>query len=213
MNKKISFFFLGLALAATVFADLGFFVSFNSHEALKVFTSQAIWNKEPQPSFSDTLLMMSSFQPNRQEIVVFGNIIKGENVLIENGLWDTKKTTLGLGFGKVMSIPFSLPKFAAKFALDFSAGPYFHVFLSNQYTHISGQTNKQVAKTSVFERVQYGLYSSVRLRLLQFKQYLNALDFSLGLHFFMPFSNHEFNADSRARYHLFKTFAFAGISF
>jgi len=40
-----------------------------------------------------------------------------------------------------------------------------------------------------------------------------AVDFSLGIHFFMPFSNHEFNDDVKARYHLCKTFAFVGITF
>ena len=213
MSKKMIFLFLGLSLAASLSADLGFSFSFLSSESLTVFTSQNIWNKPPQPSFRDTLLVLSSFQPNRQEFLVFGNIISGKGVAIENGMWDTKKTTLGMGFGKVLTIPVSWPKLAVVFSLDFSAGPYFYLFLSNQYTHVSGQYKKEVEAAGFLRRVQYGLYATARLRLQEFKKYLHAVDASLGLHFFMPFSNHEFNDDAKARYHLFKTFAFVGISF
>jgi hypothetical protein len=213
MDKKMIFLVAGLGLAVSLFADLGVFVSFHSSENLTTFVSDAIWNKEPQPTFRDTLLVLSSFQPNRHEFLVFGNIIKGENLPIENGRWDTNKIALGLGVGKVLTIPVSLNRIGLDFSLDFSAGPFFHLFLSNRYTHVSGQYKKEVETASIMHRVQYGLYSTVRLRLVQFKKYFKDLDFSLGLHFFMPFTNHEFNADPGARYHLFKTFAFAGISF
>jgi len=213
MGKKTIFLFLGLGLAASLFADLGLSVSFLSSERLTVFTSQDIWNKEPQPSFRDTLLVLSSFQPNRQEFLVFGNIISGRGVPIENGLWDTKKTTLGMGLGKVLTLPVSLTKYAVAFAIDFSAGPFVYLFLSNRYTHVGGQYKKEVEEASILHRVQYGLYATVRLRLQDFKKYLRAVDASLGLHFFMPFSNHERNDDPKARYHLFKTFATVGISF
>lgn len=213
MSKKMIFLFLGLGLAASLSADLGFSFSFLSNESLTVFTSQNIWNKPPQPAYRDTLLVLSSFQPNRQEFLVFGNIISGKGVPIENGLWDTKKTTLGMGFGKVLTIPVNLARIGLEFNLDFSAGPYFYIFLSNLYTHVSGEYKKEVEEASILQRVQYGLYSTARLRLTHYKKYFNAVDFNLGLQFFMPFSNHEFNDDVRARYHLFKTFAFAGISF
>jgi len=213
MSKKAIFLFLGLGLAASLFADLGFSVSFLSSETVTTFTSQAIWNKEPQPSFRDTLLVLSSFQPNRKEFLVFGNIISGKGVPIENGLWDTKKTTLGMGFGKVLTIPVSLPKIAVAFALDFSAGPFVYFFLSNRYTHVGGKYVKEVEEASILNRVQYGLYATSRLRLQEFKKYLHSVDASVGLHFFMPFSNHERNNDPKARYHLFKTFVCAGISF
>lgn len=213
MNKKMLLLLLWLALANVAFADLGFYVSFNSNETLKIFTNQYIVDKTPAPNFWDTLIMLSSFQPGRQEFFVFGNIIKGKNVPIENGVWETKKNTLGMGFGKVLTIPVSLARLGLEFSLDFSAGPYFYLFLSNRYTHVSGQYKKEVETASILNRVQYGLYSTARLRLTHYKKYFNAVDFNLGLHFFMPFSNHEFNDDVKARYHLFKTFAFAGISF
>ncbi|MCU0236943.1 MAG: hypothetical protein MUC72_07650 [Acidobacteria bacterium] len=213
MSKKTIFLFLGLGLAASLFADLGLSFSLLSSQSLTVFTSQEIWNKEPQPSFRDTLLVLSSFQPNRQEFLVFGNIISGKGVPIENGLWDTRKTTLGMGFGKVLTIPFSLQKHAVAMALDFTAGPFFYLFLSNHYTHVGGQYKKEVEESSILNRVQYGLYATVRLRLQEFKKYLRSVDASLGLHFFMPFSNHELNDDPKARYHLFKTFLCAGVSF
>ncbi|MBU4268071.1 MAG: hypothetical protein KJ808_04395 [Acidobacteria bacterium] len=213
MNKKILLLILGLALANMVFADVSFSISFNSSETLKVFTSQYIADQTPAPVFSDTLIVLSSFQPGRQEFLVFGNIINGENVLIENGVWETKKNTLGMGFGKVLTIPVHLTKMGLEFSLDFSAGPYFHIFLSNHYTHVSGQYKREVETASILHRVQYGLYATTRLRLTHYKKYFNAVDFNLGLHFFMPFSNHEFNDDAKARYHLFKTFAFLGISF
>jgi hypothetical protein len=213
MNKKIFLLFFWLAWAGMVFADVGVYVSFNSSETLKVFTSGYIVDKTPAPDFWDTMIMISSFQPNRQEFLVFGNIIKGKNVPIENGIWETKKTTLGMGFGKVLTIPVSLARVGLDFSLDFSAGPFLYLFLSNHYTFVSGKYKKEVETASILKRVQYGLYSTVRLRLTRYKKYFNAVDFSLGIHFFMPFSNHEFNDDAKARYHLFKTFAFAGISF
>jgi len=213
MKKRILFLLLGLALASMVFAELGFFVSFNSDETLKVFTSTYIADRTPLPQFWDTLIVMSSFQPNRQEFIVFGNMIKGKNVLIENGVWETKKATLGLGFGKVLTIPVKLARIGMEFSLDFSAGPYFHLFLSNHYTHVSGLYRKEVEEANILKRVQYGLYSTARLRLTRYKKYFAAVDFNLGLHFFMPFSNHERNDDTTARYHLFKTFFCAGISF
>lgn len=213
MSKKTVFLFLGLGLAASLFADLGLSLSFLSSERLTVFTSNDIWNKEPQPSFSDTLLVLSSFHPNRHEFLVFGNIISGKGLAIENGMWDTKKTTLGMGFGKVLTIPLSLPRQSLAFALDFSAGPFFYLFLSNRYTHVSGVYKKEVETASILHRVQYGLYATARLRLQEFKKHLRAVDASLGLHFFMPFSNHERNDDPKARYHLFKTFLCAGIYF
>jgi hypothetical protein len=213
MSKKTVFLFLGLGLAAALFADLGLSVSFLSSEHVTTFTSQAIWNKGPQPSFRDTLLVLSSFQPNRKEFLVFGNIISGKGVPIENGMWDTKKTTLGMGFGKVLTIPVALPKIAVAFALDFSAGPFVTIFLSNRYTHVGGKYMKEVEEASILQRVQYGLYATSRLRLQEFKKYLHSMDASIGLHFFMPFSNHEHNDDPKARYHLFKTFLCAGISF
>jgi hypothetical protein len=213
MKQKILLLLWGLALANMVFADLGFFVSFNSNEALKIFTSGYIVDRTPAPQFWDTLLVLSSFQPNRQEFLVFGNIIKGKNVPIENGVWETTKSTLGMGFGKVLTIPVNLTRIGLEFNLDFSAGPYFYLFLSNRYTHVSGQYKKEVEAASILHRVQYGLYSTARLRLTHYKKYFDAVDFNLGFHFFMPFSNHEFNDDIKARYHLFKTFAFAGISF
>jgi hypothetical protein len=213
MSKKAIFLFLGLGLAASLFADLGFSVSLLSSERLTVFTSQEIWNKAPQPAFRDTLLVLSSFQPNRQEFLVFGNIISGKGVPIENGLWDTKKTTLGMGLGKVLSVPVSSAKHAVAFALDFSAGPFFYLFLSNDYTHVGGQYKKEVEEASILHRVQYGLYATSRLRLQDFGKYLRHIDASLGFHFFMPFSNHERNDDPKARYHLFKTFLCAGVSF
>lgn len=213
MCKKMVFLFLGLGLAASLFADLGLSVSFLSSERLTVFTSQDIWNKEPQPSFRDTLLVLSSFHPNRQEFLVFGNIISGKGVPIKGGLWDTRKTTLGMGFGKVLTIPVSLPKYAVAFALDFSAGPFFYLFLSNRYTHVGGPYKKEVEEASILNRVQYGLYATARLRLQDLKKYLRSVDASLGLHFFMPFSNHERDDDPKARYHLFKTFLCAGFSF
>jgi hypothetical protein len=213
MNKKILGLILGIGLNAVIFADLGFYFSFNSSENLKVFTNQYIADKSPMPAFWDTLIMISSFEPNRQEFFIFGNIVKGENIAIENGVWNTKKNTLGMGYGKVVTLPISLPKMDAEFRLDFSAGPFVYIFLSNQYTHISGQRTPEVEDSSIFKRFQYGLYSTVRLRWVHFKNYFNALAFNLGVHFFMPFSEHEFSSDSTARYHLFKTFAFAGISF
>jgi len=213
MNKRLLLFILGIGLASLVFADLGFYVSFNSHEHLKVFTNQYISDKSPTPSFWDMLIMLSSFEPNRQEFFIFGNISKGENVDIENGIWNTKKNALGMGYGKVLTLPISLRKFDVELRLDFSAGPFLNVFLSNQYTHVSGQLTNEVDDAGIFNNIQYGLYSTVRLRLVHFKKYFNSLAANLGLHFFMPFSNHEFNSDTVARYHLFKTFAFAGISF
>lgn len=213
MNKKLLLLLLGLALANAAFADLGFYVSFHSNETLKIFTNQYIVDKTPAPDFWDTLIMLSSFQPGRQEFFVFGNIIKGKNVPIENGVWETKKNTLGMGFGKVLTIPVSLTRLGLEFSLDFSAGPFLYLFLRNQYTHVSGQYKKEVEAASILKRVQYGLYSTARLRLTRYKKYFNAVDFSLGIHFFMPFSNHEFNDDVKARYHLFKTFAFVGITF
>jgi hypothetical protein len=213
MNKRILFLLAGLGMAASLFADLGIYFSFHSSETLTVFTSQSVWNKDPQPTFRDTLLVLSSFLPNRHEFLVFGNIVKGEDVPIENGLWDTKKSTLGMGLGKVLTIPVRLPRAGLEFSLDFSAGPFFYLFLSNRYTHVSGTYKKEVETASILHRVQYGLYSTVRLRLERFKKHLQGLDLNLGLHFFMPFSNHEFNDDSTARHHLFKSFVFAGISF
>jgi len=213
MSKRTVFLFLGLSLAASLFADLGLSFSFLSSERLTVFTRNAIWNKDPQPSFRDTLLVLSSFHPNRHEFLVFGNIISGQGVAIENGIWDTKKTTLGMGVGKVLTIPVSLPRQSLAFALDFSAGPFFYLFLSNRYTHVSGAYKKEVEEASILHRAQYGLYATARLRLQEFKKYLNAIDASLGLHFFMPFSNHERNDDPKARYHLFKTFVTLGFSF
>ncbi|MCX6558151.1 MAG: hypothetical protein NTW95_12110 [Candidatus Aminicenantes bacterium] len=213
MNKKMLLFILGIILAAPAFADLGFYVSFNSHEHLKVFTSQYIADKLPAPSFWDMLIMLSSFEPNRQEFFIFGNISKGENVDIENGIWNMKKNALGMGYGKVLTLPINLRQFDVELRLDFSAGPFFNVFLSRQYTHVSGQLTDEVDDASIFRNIQYGLYSTVRLRLVHFKKYFNLLAANLGLHFFMPFSNHEFNSDPVARYHLFKTFAFVGISF
>jgi hypothetical protein len=213
MKKKSLLLIAGLALANAAFAELGFYVSFNSNETLKVFTSQYIADKTPTPEFRDTLILLSSFQPNRQEFLVFGNIIKGKNVPIENGIWETKKYTLGMGFGKVLTIPVSLARIGLDFSLDFSAGPFFYLFLSNLYTHVSGEYKKEVETASILHRVQYGLYSTARLRLTRYKKYFDAVDFNLGLHFFMPFSNHEFNGDVKARYHLFKTFAYVGITF
>jgi len=195
---------------------VGVFVSFHSSEHLTVFTRSAIWNKEPQPSYWDMLVLLSSFQPNRHEFLVFGDIVKGEGVPIENGLWDTKKFALGMGVGKVLSVPVRLSRAGVDFSLDFSAGPYFSLFLSNRLIHVSGKYVQEVERVDILRRAQYGLYAAVRLRLEQFehlKKYLDHLDFNLGLHFFMPFSNHEFNADSKARSHLYKAFAFAGISF
>jgi len=213
MNKKIIFLILGIGLTSMVFAELGVYISFNSNENLKIFTSQYITDRLPTPSFWDTLIMLSAFEPNRQEFIVFGNIIKGENITIENGLWNTKKTTLGMGVGKVLTIPISLPKMDAEFHLDFSAGPFFYLFLSNKFTHVSGPRINDVADAGILTRLQYGLYSTVRLRLVHFKNYFNGLAVNLGFHFFMPFSEHEFSADTKARYHLFKTFAFVGVSF
>jgi hypothetical protein len=213
MNKKILGLILGIGLTLVVFAELGFYVSFNSNENLKVFTSQYVADKLPLASFWDTIIMLSSFEPNRQEFLIFGNIIKGENITIENGVWNTKKNTLGMGFGKVLTLPVSLPKMDAEFRLDFSAGPFIYFFLSNQYTHVSGQRTSEVEAVNILKRVQYGLYSTVRLRCVHYKKYFNALALNLGLQFFMPFSEHEFSSDTTARYHLFKTFAFAGISF
>ncbi len=213
MSKKMLFLTAGLSLAASLFADLGIYISFHSSETLMVFTSQSIWNKYPRLSFSDTLLVLSSFQPNRQEFLVFSNIIKGEDIPIENGVWDTKKNTLGMGLGKLLTIPVRLPRAGLEFSLDFSAGPFVYLFLSNRYTHVSGTYKKEVETASILHRVQYGLYSTVRLRLERLKKHLQGLDLNLGLHFFLPFSNHEFNADPKARYHLFKSFVCAGISF
>ncbi len=209
----MSFLVAGLGLAAALFADVGLYMSLHSRESLTVFTSQAVWNKEPQPSYSDTLLVLSSFQPHRQEFLVFGNIVKGEGVWIENGLWDTKKNTLGMGIGKVLTVPFRLPRAGLDLSLDFSAGPFVYFFLSNHYTHVGGVYKKEVETASFLHRVQYGLYATVRLRLERFRKHLEGLDVSLGLHFFMPFSNYEFNDDPKARYHLFKSFLLAGISF
>lgn len=213
MNKKLLLLFLGLGLSSVVFAELGFYISFNSNENLKVFTSQYVVDKSPAPVFWDTLIVLSSFEPNRQEFFVFGNISKGENVSIESGVWNTKKNALGAGFGKVLTLPFSLPKFDLEFRLDFSAGPFFNIFLSRQYTHLSGQRTSEVEEAGILKNIQYGLYSIVRLRCVHFKKYFNTLAANLGFHFFMPFSNHEFNSDPVARYHLFKTFAFVGVSF
>jgi hypothetical protein len=213
MNKKILFLILGIGLTSVVFADLGFYFSFNSNEKLKVFTDQYIADKLPMPALWDTLIMMSSFEPNRQEFLVFGNIIKGKNIPIEGGLWNTTKYTLGMGFGKVLTIPISLTKIDVELRLDFSAGPFIYLFLSNQFTHISGQRTPEVAAVSILKRLQYGLYSTVRLSCVHFKNYFNAVALNLGFHFFMPFSEHEFNSNTTARYHLFKTFAFVGISF
>jgi len=213
MNKKSLLFILAIVLAAPAFADLGFFVSFNSNEHLKVFTSQYIIDKSPAPSFWDMLIMLSSFEPNRQEFIIFGTISKGENVDIEGGIWNTKKNALGMGYGKVLTLPINWRKFDFELRLDFSAGPFFNVFLSRQYTHVSGQLTGEVDDPGIFKNIQYGLYSTVRLRLVHFKKYFNLLAANLGFHFFMPFSNHEFNSDPVARYHLFKAFAFVGISF
>jgi hypothetical protein len=213
MNKKLLLFVLAVSLAWPAFAELGFYVSFNSNETLKVFTSQYIIDKSPAPAFWDTLIMISSFEPNRQEFYVFGNIIKGENIDMESGLWNTKKSTLGMGFGKVITLPISLSKMDLEFRLDFSAGPFLNIFLSRQYTFISGRRTPEVEAAGILKNIQYGLYSTVRLRCVHFKKYFNALAANLGLHFFMPFSNHEFNSDPVARYHLYKTFAFVGVSF
>jgi hypothetical protein len=213
MNKKIIVLILGIGLNSMVFAELGFYLSVNSNEDLKVFTNQYIIGQSPKPAFRDTLIMISSFEPNRQEFLFFGNIIKGENIAIEGGIWNTKKSTMGMGFGKVLTLPLSLPKMDIEFCLDFSAGPFAYLFLSNEYTHVSGPRTHEVEDASILKHVQYGLYSIIRLRLVHFKNYLNAMAVNLGFHFFMPFSEHEFSSDPKARYHLFKTFVFVGISF
>lgn len=213
MKMKALALVLLLGLAVSLPAELGLSVSLLSSERVTTFTAAAIWNKEPQPAFRDTLLVLSSFHANRHEFLVFGNLISGKGLAIENGMWDTKKTALGMGFGKVLTIPVSLPRQALAFALDFSAGPFAHVFLSNRYTHVAGAYVKEVEKASILNRVQYGLYAAARLRLLDFKSYLRHVDAGLGLHFFMPFSNHERNEDPKARYHLFKTFLSLGILF
>ena len=210
MNKKI-LMPLGLALANMIFAELGF-VSFNSNETLKIFTSGYIVDKNPTAilGYADRDVLFPAKPPG---ISGFWQYHLRKNVPIENGVWETKKSTLGMGFGKVLTIPVSLARIGLEFSLDFSAGPYFYLFLSNQYTHVSGEYKKEVEEASMLQRVQYGLYSTARLRLTRYKKYFNAVDFNLGFHFFMPFSNHEFNDDVKARYHLFKTFACAGVSF
>ncbi len=213
MSKKAVFWAWMLGLAASLPADISFSFSLLSSEKVTVFTQDAIWNKEPQPSFRDTLLVLSSFHANRHEFLVFGNLISGKGLAIENGLWDTKKTTLGMAFGKVLTIPLPLPRRSLSLALDFSAGPFAYLFLSNRYTHLSGTYKKEVEKASILNRIQYGLYAAARLRLLEFKKYLRHVDAGLGLHCFMPFSNHERNDDPKARYHLFKTFVTLGFSF
>lgn len=213
MNKKWLLVILAVGLSAPAFADLGFFVSFNSNEHLKVFTSQYVIDKSPAPRFWDMLFMLSSFEPNRQEFIIFGTISKGENVDIEGGIWNTKKNALGMGYGKVLTLPIAIRKFDLELRLDFSAGPFCNFFLSRQYTHVSGQLTDEVDDPGIFKNIQYGLYSTIRLRLVRFKKYFNSLAANLGFHFFLPFSNHEFNSDPVARFHLFKTFAFVGISF
>ena len=216
MVKKLIGLAVGLLLAATLFADLGVYASFLSSEHLTVFTRDAIWNKPPQPSCRDMLLLFSSFRPNRHEFIVFGDILNEKGVPIENGIWDTRKFALGAGVGKVLSVPLHLSRAGVDLSFDFSAGPYLSLFLSNRYTHVSGKYVQAVEKINILGRAQYGLYAAVRLRLEQFehfRKYLEHIDVSLGLHFFMPFSNHEFNGDTKARYHLYKLFAFAGISF
>ena len=213
MRKITVILVLGLGLGLLLRADVSLSVSFLSSERLTVFTRDAIWNKEPQPSYSATLVLLSSFEPNRREFIVFGDIMSGRDVPIENGLWDTRKFELGMGVGKMLTVPVTLARLGIEFSLDFSAGPFAGVFLSNRYTHVGGKYVAEVERFDILGRIQYGLYAAARLRMQRFKKYLDAVDASLGLHFFIPFSNHEFNADPRARYHLFKTFAFAGISF
>jgi len=213
MRKITVILVLGLGLGLLLRADVSLSVSFLSSERLTVFTRDAIWNKEPQPSYSATLVLLSSFEPNRREFIVFGDIMSGRDVPIENGLWDTRKFELGMGVGKMLTVPVTLARLGIEFSLDFSAGPFAGVFLSNRYTHVGGKYVAEVERFDILGRIQYGLYAAARLRMQRFKKYLDAVDASLGFHFFIPFSNHEFNADPRARYHLFKTFAFAGISF
>jgi hypothetical protein len=213
MRKITVILVLGLGLGLLLRADVSLSVSFLSSERLTVFTRDAIWNKEPQPSYSATLVLLSSFEPNRREFIVFGDIMSGRDVPIENGLWDTRKFELGMGVGKMLTVPVTLTRLGIEFSLDFSAGPFAGVFLSNRYTHVGGKYVAEVERFDILGRIQYGLYAAARLRMQRFKKYLDAVDASLGFHFFIPFSNHEFNADPRARYHLFKTFAFAGISF
>jgi hypothetical protein len=216
MGKKAICLAAGLLLAASLFADLGVYLSFLSSEHLTVFTRDAVWNKPPQPSCRDMLLLFSSFQPNRHEFIVFGDILSEKGVAIENGMWDTKKFAVGAGVGKVLSVPLRLSRPGVELSADFSAGPYFALFLSNHYTFVSGRYVQEVEKINILKRAQYGLYAAVRLRLERcerLRKYLEHIDVSLGLHFFMPFSNHEYNADVKARYHLYKLFAFAGISF
>jgi hypothetical protein len=212
-KRTLYLLLLLLGLAAVLRADLSFSVSLLSSQAVKTFTAEQIWNKEPQPSFRDTLLVLSSFQPGRQEFLIFGDIITGKGVSIENGLWDTRKASLGVGVGKVLSIPISLKRLGTALALDFSAGPFLCFFLSNRYTFVAGEYKKEVESAGFLRRVQYGLYGSARLRLEKFKELLNGVDVLLGLHFSMPFSNHEFSDDPKARHILYKTFFFAGIAF
>lgn len=213
MKKTAVILVLGLGLAACLRADVGFAFSFLSSERLTVFTRDAIWNKEPQPSYADTLLLLTSFRPNRHEFIVFGDIMSGKGVPIENGLWDTRKFELGIGAGKVLTVPVALPRQGVELSLDFSAGPYVGAFLSNRYTHVGGKRVREVEKFDLLGRIQYGLYAAARIRLQRFKKYLEHLDASLGIQFFLPFSNHEYNADAKARYHLYKTFFFIGVSF
>ena len=126
--------------------------SFMSSEHLTVFTNQDIWNKEPQPCFQRQLLVLSSFQPNRQEFLVFGNIISGKECRSRTAC-GTRKNHPGHGLRQGADHPRQVAEIRHRLRLDFSAGPFFYFFLSNRYTHVGGKYKPEVEDASILHRV------------------------------------------------------------
>ncbi len=202
---------LMLALPAAA-VETGFYFAFLTNTKLMVFTPEYLAPRDPQPSFSDFMLTVSAQEPGNYEFNVFAQFITGRNVYIDNGFYDTGKVNLGFSMGKVMTIPLQIPGTEIDGKLDISAGPFISFYLANNYTYLSGENKKEVS-SHFAHRFQYGLYSTVKLQALYLQRFFRHVVFNLGLTFYLPMSNHEFNSDEKARFHLFRTFFFAGISF
>jgi len=214
MIIPILFFSILLAGAARPIqaAETGIYLAVLTRSKFMVFTPEYLAERKPKPGFSDFMLTVSAYEPRKYEFNVFAHFISGKQVYIDNGFYDTKKTNLGAALGKILSIPLLIPGTDINGQLDISAGPFFSFYLGNNYTFLSG-TNKKEVTDNFGHRFQYGLYSTVKLQALYLKRFLRQVNLNIGLTFQLPFSNHDYNSDEKARFHLFRTFFFTGISF
>ncbi len=164
-------------------------------------------------SFSENYYELLFGKEDSAEFSVYYKKLQINNIPIDEGTWNIDKTLVGVNFGKVITLNIKIPEKDYRFPVEFSGGFFAQYATKKDYTIISGTYNEEV-ETGTGSSINYGVYTSIRLRIAYLRERYNVPSIVIGFKYQYPLNEFEYNPDNETiSYRLYRNYIYIGLYF